>query len=74
MAAKTSEKGACKGAAKHRKAQAKYVKGHKSKHAAAVKRSETKHKAKVLGRKRAARKANPKGKQGAKMGRPRKCG
>jgi|tagenome__1003787_1003787.scaffolds.fasta_scaffold17171577_1 hypothetical protein len=71
MAAKA--KGHCAHAATHRKAQARYVSGHRAKHRAAVKRSEGKHKAKVLARKRAARKANPKGKRGGKLGRPREC-
>jgi hypothetical protein len=62
----------CKGAAAHRKAQAKYVSANKSKHAAAVKRNYAKNKGKIL----AAKKRGAAGgarRAGGTKGRPRKC-
>ena len=63
----------CKGAAAHRKAQAKYVSANKSKHAAAVKRNYQKNKSKILAQKKSARRASGGKKTGGKPGRPRKC-
>jgi len=63
----------CKGAAQHRKAQAKYVAKNKSKHAAAVKKNYQKNKGKILRQKKAARKAHGGAKTGGKPGRPRVC-
>jgi hypothetical protein len=70
----TKEKGKCKGAAKHRKAQAKYVGANKSKHAAAVKRNYQQKRAAILAKKRKARKGDHRSGGGSKKtGRPRKC-
>jgi hypothetical protein len=72
--ADAKEKGPCKGAAKHRTAQKKYVKGNKDKHAAAVKRNYNKQRAAILAKKRKARKKKTDHKSGGKRtGRPRKC-